>query len=235
MNLINFYETEKIKKRLPKFKDNQVELTGMKLRSRILLCGSSGSGKTNALYNYLYLTSKGKGCFKRIFLPYKTEEPLYDELIEQSKGTITTFRDASQIPNVEMFPDNSNENYLFIFDDMVNERDKAFNKKLQNYFAFGRKKGLTLIFLTQSYYQTNKFLRDQCSYIILLSIKSEMDLARIIHEYEIPKISKEQLIKMFDYATQEPLNFMKITTDKCKITEKISRNFIEYLDPEQFK
>jgi len=233
--IINFYETEKIKKRLPKFKDDQIQFTGMKLRSRILDCGSSGAGKTNLLYNYIYLTSQGKGTFKHVFLCYKTDEPLYDEIREQLKDKITCFRDASDIPPVEIFPDNSNDNFLFIFDDFVNEKDRLFNKKLQNYFAFGRKKGLTLFFLTQSYYQTNKFVRDQCNYILLLSIKSEMDLARIITEYEIPNISKDQMIKMFDYCTQEPLNFMKITTDRCKKEEKISKNFLEYLDPDEFK
>lgn len=235
MSLINFYETERIKKRLPKFKDNQLEHTGMKLRSRILDCGASGSGKTNVVYNYLFLTSKGKGTFKHVFLAYKTDEPLYDEIIEQLKGKITTFRDPSLIPSVETFPDNSDDNILFIFDDLVNENDRAFNKKLKNYFTFGRKKGLTLFFLTQSYFQTNKFVRDQCNYILLLSIKSEMDLARIIKEYEIPKITKEQVVNMFEYATSSPLHFLKITTDKCDINQKFSKNFLEFLNPDEFK
>ena len=234
MTLINFYETEKIKKRLPKFKDEQVKLTGMKLRTRILICGSSGSGKTNALYNYLYLTSQGKGTFQHVFIAYKTDEPLYDEIKDQLKDKCTTFRDAMEIPQVETFPDNTDDNILFIFDDMVNEVDSKILKKFKNYFAFGRKKGLTLLFLTQSYFQTNKFLRDQMNYILLLSIKSEMDLHRIIKEYEIPKITKEQVVNMFDEATQTPLHFLKICTDKCPLNQKFSKNFLDYLNPDDY-
>ena len=42
---INFYETDKVKKKNQNRKDEQVEFTGIKLRTRNLLCGASGSLK----------------------------------------------------------------------------------------------------------------------------------------------------------------------------------------------
>ena len=51
---INFYNTEKVKKKNPTREDQQFQYTGIKLRTRNLLCGASGSGKTNALMNYIY-------------------------------------------------------------------------------------------------------------------------------------------------------------------------------------
>lgn len=236
MSNINFYETDKVKKKNPARKDEQVEHTGIKLRTRNLLCGASGSGKTNALMNYIFLSSKPrKGTFRHVFLCYKTDEPLYDVLQEQLKDKITVFKDLASVPAVESFPDHPDYEVLFVFDDIVNEKDKKNLKKLENYYAFSRKKGITTFFLTQSYYQTHKFLRDNTDNIILLSIKSNNDLKRIISEFATKDISGQQIVNMFEYATKEPLNFLKITPSyNVPIDKKFSKNWLEYMDPKQF-
>lgn len=99
---INFYETDKIKKKNPQRDDQQLEYTGIKLRSRNLLCGASGSGKTNALMNYIFLSSKPrKGTFRHVFLCYnKTDEPLYAVLQEQLKDKITVFKDLANVRSI---------------------------------------------------------------------------------------------------------------------------------------
>lgn len=233
---INFYNTEKVKKKNPTRKDEQVEYTGIKLRTRNLLCGASGSGKTNALMNYIFLSGKPrKGTFRHVFLCYKTDEPLYDVLQEQLKDKITVFKDLASVPAVESFPDHPDYEVLFVFDDIVNEKDKKNLKKLENYYAFSRKKGITTFFLTQSYYQTHKFLRDNTDNIILLSIKSNNDLKRIISEFATKDISGEQIVNMFEYATSEALNFLKITPSyNVPINKKFSKNWLEFLQPKDF-
>ena len=80
----NYYKSNRIQKKLPKLKDEQFEYTGMRINSHFLICGGTGTGKTNALYSYLLETSRpNKGTFKHIFVVYKTEEPLYEDLKEQ--------------------------------------------------------------------------------------------------------------------------------------------------------
>jgi hypothetical protein len=70
-----------IKKMDTKIKYEQFEYTGMKINNHFLICGGIGTGKTDALYSYLLETSKPKnGAFKHIFVVYKTEEPLYEDL-----------------------------------------------------------------------------------------------------------------------------------------------------------
>ncbi len=236
MSNINFYETETVKKKNPSRKDEQFEYTGIKLRTRNLLCGASGTGKTNALMNYIYLSSKPKkGTFVHVFLCYKTDEPLYDVLQEKLQDKITVFKNIADVPNVESFPDHPEHEILFVFDDIVNEKDKKNLKKLENYYAFSRKKGITTFFLTQSYYQTHKFLRDNTDNILLLSIKSNNDLKRIISEFASKDINAEQIVNMFEYATSEPLNFLKITPSyNIPINKKFSKNWLEYLDPQDF-
>jgi len=94
---------------------------------------------------------------------------------------------------------------------------------------------LTTFFLTQSYFQTHKFLRDNTDNIILLSIKSNNDLKRIISEFATKDISGDQIIRMFEYATAEPLNFLKITPSyNVPINKKFSKNWLNYLDPRDF-
>ena len=111
-----------------------------------------------------YLVNQRKGTFRHVFLCYKPDEPLYAVLQDQLKDNITVFKDLATVPScaVESFPDQPDHEILFVFDDIVlcNEKDKKNLQKLENYYAFSRKKGITTFFLTQSYYQTHKFLRD---------------------------------------------------------------------------
>ena len=100
---INFYETDKIKKKNPKREDQQLQYTGIKTRTRNLLCGASGAGKTNALLNYIYLTGKPRrATFRHIFLVFKTDEPLYDHLIEQAKDKITVIKDLANLKHLKI-------------------------------------------------------------------------------------------------------------------------------------
>lgn len=234
-DLINFYETESVKKRLPKTKDLQFEYSNIKIRSRNLLCGGSGTGKTNAIMNFIYLSGlPKKGTFKRIYLLFKTFEPLYDDLVSKLGNDISIYKEISDIPDVKEFEDDPKYEILFIFDDVVNEKKSTDIKKIQDYFKVGRKKGITSFFLTQSYFLTDKFFRDNLNNILLLSIKSKKDLNRIINEYEIPDVSQEQVQGMMAYSTNKHMNFMKIACDERDITKKFSRNFTEFLDPANF-
>jgi hypothetical protein len=67
---------------------------------------------------------------------------LYAVLQDQLKDNITVFKDLATVPScaVESFPDQPDHEILFVFDDIVNEKDKKNLKKLENYYAFSRKK-----------------------------------------------------------------------------------------------
>jgi hypothetical protein len=56
----NYYKSDRIKKKLPKLNDEQLEFTGCPINKHILLCGGTGAGKTNALYDYIIQTSRPK-------------------------------------------------------------------------------------------------------------------------------------------------------------------------------
>jgi len=221
---------------MPKEKDEQYEFTGISINTRILICGASGSGKSNALMNYLLLTSEPKnGTFAHIFLVYKVEEPLYEFLKDKLKDKITLMKGLDKFPSVQEFPEKNKEKYLCVFDDVVNDKSKENIKKLNEYFAYSRKKNITCIFLTQSYFSTLKFLRENINYIILTSIKSTKDLKAICREYLQGDITVEKLKAMYEYATKEQLNFLKIDMSAATSQDKkYSKNFTDYLNPTEF-
>lgn len=232
--IVNFYELKDVKKHLPSADDKQKQFTGMKIDSRILMSGASGSGKSNALLNYIYATSQPKnGTFKHIFLCFKTDEPLYQYLEERLEGDITLFRGLDQFPDITSFPQQNKDKYLVIFDDCINDKSKTDLKKINDYFSFSRKLGVTTLFLSQSYFTTETFIRKNINYLILTSIASTKDLKRICAEYDTNNVTAEEIAELFDIATEKEtesdMNFFKIDLNNVKVDVKFSRNFIEYL------
>jgi hypothetical protein len=133
------YVTKSVKKLMPRFKDEQEQYTNMSLRSRSLICGAWGTGKTNALMNYISLTSTPtEGSFSHIFIILKTDEPLYDNLANKlkKKNQITIYKSVAEAPNCKKFPDNTDLNQLVIFDDCLNDTDRASLKKIKLLFYF---------------------------------------------------------------------------------------------------
>jgi hypothetical protein len=234
----NFYNSTRIKKKLPKQKDEQFQYTLMKLNKHFMIAAGTGGGKTNALYSYLIETSKPKnGTFKHIFIVYKTDEPLYDDLKEQIQDGITFVKSISELPDVDEFPDSIEHkykyNFLVVFDDCVNDKSKQDYDKVKKYFTYGRKKGITICYLTQSFYTADSFIRKQLSYILLLGIKGKRDLNNILSDFGSLEAEPDELYRVFKYATT-PLNdndipFLKICTEKCPENQKFTRDWIELI------
>jgi hypothetical protein len=157
------------------------------------------------------------------------------------KDFLEIYTSISDFPSANEFPDLDKDNdnkYLIIFDDCVNDTDTKSEKKMKEYFTYGRAKGLTCCFLSQSYFQTNIFIRKQVSWVLLCGINSNRDLKSILKEYAIGDVSDKQLKEMYEYAkTQEEPNdvtFLKICTYHCPMDKKFSRNWIQYLNPNEF-
>ena len=233
----NYYKSDRIQKKLPKLKDEQYEYTGMRINSHFLICGGTGTGKTNALYSYLLETSRpAKGTFKHIFVVYKTEEPLYEDLKEQLGKGISFYKSIADLPSVDEFQDaivnDFKHQYLVVLDDCVNDKDKASYTKVKNYFTYGRKKGITICYLTQSFFTSDGFIRKQMSYLLLLSIKGRTDLNNILREYGSLQCDPNELYRIFKTATEkkgDELPFLKVNCNQVENDVKFSRDYLQYL------
>jgi len=228
----NYYKSERIQKKLPKLKDEQFDYTGMKINNHFLICGGTGT-----YLLYLLETSRpAKGTFKHIFVVYKTEEPLYEDLKEQLGKGISFYKSIADLPSVDEFQDaivnDFKHQYLIIFDDCVNDKDKASYVKVKNYFTYGRKKGITIAYLSQSFFTSDGFIRKQMSYLLLLSIKGKTDLRNILSEYGSLQCEPTELYRIFKTATVkkgDELPFLKVECNLVSDDVKFSRDFLEFL------
>ena len=181
---------------------------------RMLICGNSGSGKTNLLYHMLMKP-----------LVYYDQIHLYGKNLEQQKyqDMISTFDDISQsvgynvllcsnddIVPVENLMDNTAQK-IVIFDDYVCDKNQ---KPLIDYFIRGRHKNCSVIYLSQSFYGTPKDIRLNCSHFCVYEFPSSNERNLISRELGV---DKEQYIN----ATNKPYSFLYV--DKPK--KLIRRNF----------
>ena len=165
--------------------------------------------------------------------------------MEKKYKKIFLFKGINKFPQVDDFSDLVNETddkkYLIIFDDCVNEGvNKQTKKFFDDWFKIGRKKGFTIFYMSQSYYLTPKFIRLQSSYVLLQGSLKGRDLADILKDCGISSdISKNQLLRMFEYATTPDENndmpMFKISKLPTTKDQKFSRNFTDYLNPDKFK
>ena len=131
------------------------------------MVATSGSGKSNFITNLIALFCKGKGTFDNIYIFCKSvDEPLYRFLNDKSKGLIEVYEDLSKLPALNDL--NACKQTLIIFDDMVTDINK--NPIISEYFISGRKKYCSRMFLSQSYYNTPKIIRQNVNYVVILNL-----------------------------------------------------------------
>ena len=178
---------------------------------RAVICGVSGSGKTNALLN---LISK-LNCWDRYYLYVKLmgDDPLYDEVLVPKLQAVERRHDTDilmvysatldDLPDIETPATeggiNSDYQNFIVFDDMLDEDARSLNK-ISAYFTKMRKKNCSLVFIGQDYFQTPRAIRRNCNLFIMTMSVSENDL-RQIHQDLARELTFEVFRKMFHEAT----------------------------------
>jgi hypothetical protein len=243
--LVNFYELPEMRKYMDDLEDKQVDKTGMALsKPHVLVCGSTGSGKSQWLLNYILRTSN---TFLKIIMVVEKMEPFNLFLQDKLKDNIQFIVGLEALPPVETFIDSvrmkKGEKYrtLIVFDDQIVAvtKSKANQAKINSFFTYGRNKLIQLLFLTQSYYACPKFLRLNVSWVILCSIRSKNDLRMILNEYNVSDIDMPTMMKIWDYCSTpyegQAFSVMKIATFHCALNKKLSKNYLEYITVKDFQ
>ena len=142
---------------------------------RTLITGSSGSGKTNALFNLI----KEKDDINKIYLYARNlSEAKYEFLIKKREDTVikhlnecsNTVDDVYE--NIDEYNPTRKIKILIIFDDviaviMANKKIKALVKEL---FIRFRKLNVSLVFIKQSYFPVPKVLRLKSTHYLIMKI-----------------------------------------------------------------
>lgn len=178
------------------------EIHHIKLPFRMIICGSSGSGKTSTLMSLIY---NMPDTFENIFICTKNkDEPLYNYIDEKlgKKGLKITEIDKDGLPDLDKL--NKEQQTLIVMDDLVGEKNQ---KPMEQYFLRARKKNASLVYITQSYYAVPKMIRNNMTYLIIKQISSMKNLTMIAREFDLG-LSKETLTDMYKDATKEKQNFL---------------------------
>ena len=182
---------------------------------RMLICGNSGSGKTNLLYHMLI---EPLLYYDKIFLYAKNlEQDKYQNLMkemneassEEAGYDVMTVSNDRIIPISDLgYEDNQK---LVIFDDYVCEKNQ---RQIVDYVIQGRHKNCSVIYLSQSFYKTPRDIRLNCSHYCIYEFPSSRERNMISSELGVDK-------EKFKKATKKPFSFLYV--DKPR--KKVKRNF----------
>lgn len=204
----NYYELlDKNLKRETK-RDKHYKKHHIEPNSMICCIGGTGSGKTNALIDFL--TRKNEAFYDIIiFSGSTTEEPLY-ELMKQKMPDVRMYNDIEEFPSLSEFDDeNKDQEKLVILDDFINLKKKEM-QKLNEYLTAGRKFGITCWCMAQNYTSIPKVITRNLHYIILFKLNDNVSINNIIKNHNINGIDKEVFKSNYQKATSEPRQFLLI-------------------------
>jgi hypothetical protein len=183
----------------------------------VICCGYSGSGKSTFLCNLL-VNHDVKMTYDRVILVCPSlDEELYDWLneyynniqsqVERATKTrlgyqiFTHIADPTKIPELSEFErDKTKLQTLLIFDDMIT--NKLANEFARKFSIKNRKLNISLIYLSQSYFEIPKLLRQQLGngYIALWGTPSGIDLRNYMAEFNLG-VETDVFKKIFKQAT----------------------------------
>lgn len=226
--IINFYEKLNIKgSTLPKtWKKHHIFNNSM-----ILCLGGTGTGKTNALLNYI---NRSSGEFSDVIVCSfsTTDEPLYNLLEEHG---VTLYNNIDEVPELEEYDnDDKNKPKLIVFDDFINVENKKL-KKIFNYLISGRKFGFTCWLMAQNYSSVPKVIVRNINYFILFKINDTISLNNIIRNHNISDVDPSIIKSAYNLCTQTPPNFFLIDLKTGNLKERFRQNFLNFLDLEKLK
>jgi hypothetical protein len=197
-----------------------------------LAIGPTGGGKTNIVVDLII----NHLCFDKIYIfakdlqdekylatiaLFQSVEKQYNESNETDEKIIE-FSDNLEDLNIDEI-DGSQQN-LVVFDDMITESKKN-QKIIEDLFIRGRKTpNCSIIYQTQSIFDTPPLLRKQTNYIILLNVNDEGEITEIAKRYR-SGISFEKFKKLYYECISEPFGFMVIDRKSNDICMKYRCGF----------
>jgi len=222
----NFYE-KMPKEMLDSVPNPNYHLHKLNLPFRMCVVAPSGSGKTNFLLNLIQLFSRGEGSFVDLtIITRNKDEPLYKFLASKS-DQIQIKEGMENIPPLDKM--DKKLSHLVCFDDLVLAKNQD---AICNYYIRARKLNCSVVYLSQSYFGIPKIIRNNCSYMVLLKLSGEREVNMILKEWGLG-ITKEQLLKMYQYATAEKFSPLLVDLEKTP-EERFRKGFDEILNISNF-
>ena len=154
---------------------------------RILIIGSSVSGKTNVLLNLInnqpdidkiYLQAKDRYENKYQFLVNKRESIALKHF-NYPKAFIEYSNEMQDVyKNTDEYNPGKKCKIFIVFDDMIADMNnsKKLNSIVTELFIRGRKFNISLVFITQSYFKIPKVVRLNTTHFFIMKIPNKKEL-----------------------------------------------------------
>jgi hypothetical protein len=193
-SLVNWYGTMP-KDMIPKYHNPCFEDHKISVPFRGLIVGGSGSGKTTLVLELLH---RMYDTFGHVTIyTMNAEEPLYKFLESKIKPQQLTIKEGyAAIEPPEKL--DKELQHLVVFDDLVLEKNQD---KIAQYFIRGRKiaKGVSCLYLTQSYFGAPKVIRLQCTFVLVKKLMSTRDLNMLLKDFSLD-CTREQLHALYKHC-----------------------------------
>lgn len=211
-------------KYLTKQHNPNYHIHGLKVPFRMLIIGSSGSGKTQTLLNVIHNMGD---TFNDIYIITKNKnEPLYEYLEDKlGKHGLSVVEGIDQAPDLDK-DINKEDQTLIIMDDLVLERNQ---RTLEEYFLRARKQNCSLIYISQSYFAVPQMIRKNLTYLVIKQLANLPDLFRILREYSLG-VDKKQLMNIYEASTKDnKQDFLLVDLD-AEPKDRFRKNFNDVYD-----
>ncbi len=221
MSKINFYNyVPKGEKKINPY----YEIHNIEIPFRMLIAAPSGAGKTNALMNVIFHMHN---TFHEIIICVKSaDEPLYEMIINKLKnvvvfenGEVPPLSDYSKIDEkTKRLKRIDKKQRLIVFDDLIT--DQKANKIAAEYYIKARKVGFSMCYISQSFYQIPKIIRDNTQLFILGRNLLKKDLRMILSAFPT-ELTLDEFVNLYNDLTDEPLDTVLINIEKKYIAKNI--------------
>jgi len=180
---------------------------------RLIVSGSSDSGKTTMIMNLLMGNKKIKEdgeryilCNDVILVGKYLNEPkwgiirdFYNELAEEGEDVSFQALSPRDLPDVESF--DPSRATVVVFEDLMNMPNKI-QERIADYFSSERHSNISPIYVSQRFFLIPKTVRENATHISLhRGAGSLLDIKRIISQYTDQSQQSENLVPIIDDLT----------------------------------
>ena len=176
--------------------------------SMIGMIGSTGSGKTTALIEFI--ARKRNWTRMIIFSGCTTDEPLLNYIKNNIDG-VELIDNADDLPDLKDVVNDGDkgEEKLIVFDDMINLPKKEL-VKIQKWFNSARKAGWTCIAMCQNYTDMPIQMRRNTMYWIIFRLNDVNTINQILKNHNSNGDNKDIVRKAYFESTSAPKNFFML-------------------------
>lgn len=202
-----------------------------RLHCTYIICGKSGSGKTQVCLHMLNSQALLKGAFDTILYFCDSPDDLMKEHLKIPKNNFIKNWDNdildkiinNQKKKVESQGIAKVKSVCLLFDDILSRKKFLNSNMIKKLVCECRHYNISVCFNSQSYKGLPRVVRLNARGIILFP-SSLNELIKFAEEQCLPNMSQKQFIQYLQYITSEPYQFVFINND-APGSEKLRKNF----------